>query len=195
MNLALRLDQVLKEPTPQNLWKLHPSLLVIDHPSADAASNIAGQFFRYLSLIQSKLESRQFPILATTLAISGTGIGMAENIFSSRKTNIMELLVDGLRVALDTLSTYQFVRQWEPDFATLHDTAVWDLYRSFWQLSEDLQPDLDTTKRVELLDDLFRAVRDPESDGSLRLALLVRLFQWGLAVRVLPLLAEPSPAS
>lgn len=195
MNLAVRLDQVLKEPTPQKLWELHPALLMVDHPSAEAASAIAGQFFRYLNLVQSKIESRQFPVLATTLAVSGTAIGMAENIFSSHKTNITALLVDGLRVALDSLSTYQFVRQWEPDFAALHDTAVWDLYHAYWRLSEDHQPDLDTTKRIELLDELFRVVRDPEADSSLRLALLVRLFQLGLAIRVLPLLTEPNPAS
>lgn len=195
MNLANRLDQVLREPTPQNLWKLHPALLMVDHPSAEAAAGIAGQFFRYLNLIQSKIESRQFPVLATTLAIGGTGIGMAENIFSSRKTNVMELMVDGLRVALDSLSTYQFVRQWEPDFAALHDTAVWDLYRAYWRLSEDHQPEMETSRRIQLLDELFSVVRDPDADSSLRLAMLVRLFQWGIAIRVLPLIAEPNPAS
>lgn len=195
MNLAIRLDQVLKEPTPENLWKLHPELLVLDHPTADAASHIAGQFFRYLSSIQSKLESRQFPVLATTLAIGGTSVGIAENIFSDHKTNIFELMVDGLKIALDALSTYQFVRQWEPDFAALHNIAVWDLYHAYWRLSEDFQPNLDTAKRRQLLDNLFNVVRDPESDGSLRLAMLVRLFQWGLAIRVLPLLAETNPVS
>ncbi len=187
--LALLLDQFLKQPTPDMLWQLHPLLLASDHPSAPAADEIAGQFFRYLNAIRSQMETRQFPILATTLAVSSTGINITEEIFSARKTNPWELVADGLRIALDTLSTYQFVRQWETNFAASHDAAVWDLYGAYWKLGKEHQPIMDATERARLLDELFAVVRDPDADNALRLAWLVRLFQWGLIARLAPMLS------
>jgi hypothetical protein len=183
------IDQVLNQPTPEALAKLQPLLLALGTPQALAAHEIAGQFYMYLSAIRNLVETRQFPVLATTLAATSTGIGMAEDIFSEDKTvNPLQVLVDGLRVALDVLSTYQFVRQWEPSFAAVHDRAVWNLYQAYWSLSSEMQPGLSVVKRAELLENLFKLVRDPESESALRLALLVRLFQWGLIARLLPLL-------
>lgn len=192
--LAVLLEQFLQKPTPDMLWQLHPMLLASDHPAALAADEIAGQFFRYLNAVRSQIETRQFPVLATTLAVSSTGINIAEEIFSARKTNQWEVVADGLRLALDTLSTYQFVRQWETNFAATHDAAVWDLYGAYWRLSEEHQPEMDVSERARLLDELFAVVRDPNADNALRLAMLVRLFQWGLLARLAPMLSrEPTP--
>ena len=188
MDLPALLDEFLQQPTPDTLWKLHPVLLTLDDPSADIAVEIAGQFFRYINAVQRAMESRQFPVLATALAVGSTGITMAQEIFSDKKTDTVRLSLDGLRVALDILSTYQFVRQWQPAFAAVHDAAVWDLYKAYWKLSVDLQPDLDIDTRVNALESLFTQVRAAEQDNTVRLALLVQLFQLALAARVLPLL-------
>ena len=186
--LSLVLESIFKHPTPEALSKLQPLLLAIDHPSAKAAHDIAGQFYLYLSGVRNMITSRQFPVVATALAVTATGMGVAEDMLSDKPTNMLNVMLDSLRVALDTLGTYQFVRQWEPTFAALHDAATWNLYQSYWQLSVDTQPDLDTIKRAELLETLFIIVRDVEADSSLRLALLVRLFQWGLMTRLVPLI-------
>lgn len=186
--LSLVLESIFKQPTPEALSKLQPLLLAIDHPSAEAAHEIAGQFYLYLSGIRNMITARQYPVVATALSVTATGMGVAEDVFSEGPTNMLKMMLDSLRVALDTLSTYQFVRQWEPTFAALHDTASWNLYEAYWQLSVDTQPDLDTFKRAELLENLFSLVRDSESDTSLRLALMVRLFQWGLMTRLVPLI-------
>lgn len=186
--LSLVLESIFKQPTPEALSKLQPLLLAIDHPAAESAHEIAGQFYLYLSGIRNMITARQFPVVATALSVTATGMGVAEDILSEGPTNLLRVMIDSLRVALDTLSTYQFVRQWEPTFASLHDTASWSLYRSYWKLSVDTQPELDTLKRAELLENLFSIVRDSNSDTSLRLALLVRLFQWGLMSRLVPLI-------
>jgi hypothetical protein len=183
------IEQVLNQPTPEVLAKLQPLLLAMGSPQALAAHDIAGQFYLYLSAIRNLIEARQFPVLATTLAASSIGIGMAKDIFSEEETiNPLKAMVDGLRVVLDILSNYQFVRQWEPSFAAVHDAAVWNLYQAYWNLSAEMHPGLSVVKRAELLENLFSIVRNPESESALRLALLVRLFQWGLIARLLPLL-------
>lgn len=186
--LSVVVHSILTEPTPEALTKLQPLLLALDTPSARAAHDISGQFYRYLSTIRNLMEARQFPLLATSLSLTSTGIGIAEEVFSERKTNMMKVMTDGLRMALDTLGTYQFVRQWEPSFAAVHDHAVWNLYEAYWQLSTELQPNLSHMERTEAMESLFVIVRDTQADSALRLALLVRLFQWGLLVRLVPLL-------
>jgi hypothetical protein len=181
-------EQLLKQPTPDALAKLQPLLLAWPTPEAKAVHEMAGQFYLYLSAIRNMMEARQFPLLATSLSMTSTTIGMAEELISEGRTNRLKLMVDGLRMALDTLGTYQFVRQWEPTFAAIHDGAVWRLYEAWWQLSEDSQPDLPITRRAELLDQLFEIPRNPEADSALRLAFLVRLYQWGLVARLAPML-------
>lgn len=188
--LAQVIESIVKQPTPEAVAKLQPLLLAIDTPEARAAHIIAGDFYVYLSAIRNMMSARQFPVLATTLALTSQGIGVAEDIFGEGKTNFHKVMVDGLRMALEVLSTYQFVREWVPSFASVHDVASWNLYQRYWELSSDLQPDMPVTKRAELLDTLFSLVRDPATESEVRLAVLVRLFQWGLMTRLVPLL-EP----
>jgi hypothetical protein len=189
MSLAVLLEQVLRNPTPDTLWRLQPALLALDHPSAAGAREIAGQFFAYLNAVRSKAEARRFPVLATAFAATSTSLSIGEDLLALEKAKVLPMLLEGVRLTLDILSNYQFVRQWEPDFAAVHDAAVWNLYGAYWKLSEDHQADMDAEKRRELLDGLFSIVRDPEADSALRLALLVRLFAWGLIARMVPLIA------
>ncbi|NDJ85489.1 MAG: hypothetical protein GYB66_06355 [Chloroflexi bacterium] len=188
MGLTLLVEQVLEKPSPEGLWHLHAGLLASRHPEAPIARDLAGHFFRYLSAVQSKIGTRQFPVIATGLAVTSTGINVTEEIFSNRKTNLWNLTADGFRLALDTLSTYQFVRQWETDFAALHAAAAWELYAAFWRLSETWQPAMPATARAQTLEELFTPVRDPDAENALRLAVMIRLFQWGLAAQMLPVL-------
>jgi hypothetical protein len=189
MRLTAAVEQILKNPTPEGLWAFQPTLLAIDHPSAEAARDIAGQFYTYLSTVRSKAEARNFPVLSTILAAGSSAVNIAENLWSEGDTDLGSLLLDGLHITLSALSNYQFVRQWEPDFAAIHDNAVWNLYAAYWKLSADFQPDMEYEKRTQLLDSLFEVVRDANADSRLRLALLVRLFTWGLVARLIPLLA------
>ncbi len=188
MSLPVLLDQFLKQPTPELLLEMQPIFLSIDHPSAQAAHKIAGHFYTYLSAVRGKVETKQFPVLATALVVSSTGVNIAEEIFSERRTNIWNLVADGMRVALDTLSTYQFVKQWETDFGSVHDAATWNLYAAYWHLSMEYQPDIELETRAQAMHDLFRVVREPEVDNALRLASMVQLFQWALIARLAPLL-------
>lgn len=184
--LAASVEQLLKQPTPESLWQLQPVLLA--HPKGQAAYELSGHFFRYLSQVKAKMDARQFPLLATALALTSTGINISEEIFSSRKTNLWNLTADAFRLALDALGTYQFVLQVEPTFLAIHDAATWDVYNAYWQISTDYQPALDPETRTRALDQLFQVVRDPKAEVVVRVAFLVQLFQWALILRLLPLL-------
>lgn len=186
-SLAASVEQLLKEPTPDSLWLLQADLLA--HPAGQAAYGLSGHFFRYLTQVKAMMDTRQFPLLATALALTSTGINISEEIFSSRKTNLWNLTADAFRLALDTLSTYQFVLQVEPTFLVGHDAATWEVYRAYWQISVDYQPDLDHDTRRQALDQLFQVVRDANAEVVVRVAFLIQLFQWALVLRLLPLLS------
>lgn len=184
--LAASVEQLLKQPTPESLWDLQPALLA--HPDGQSAYETCGHFFRYLCQVKAMMDTRQFPLLATGLAVASTGINISEEIFSKRQTNLWNLVADGLRLALDTLSTYQFVLQIEPNFLVTHDTATWEAYRAYWQISVEYQPDLDSETRTRALNQLFQVVHDPKAEVVTRVVFLIQLFQWALILRLLPLL-------
>src|SRR5262245_42237390 len=139
MRLTAAVEQVLKNPTPEGLWAFQPALLAIDHPSAEAARDIAGQFYNYMIAIQRKVESRHFPTIATALAVGSSALDVTASVLmeADEGLEIFPLILDGINVTLNALSNYQYILQWDTDFASVHDAAVWNLYASFWKLSAD----------------------------------------------------------
>lgn len=192
MDLSKQLEQVLSNPSPAEIAQLQPALLSVDNPSAQATLRVAGIFYRYMVAVRAQADAKQFPIIATALSATSTGISIGQDVFSPDPTPTMHVALDTLRTTLDVIGTYQFVRQWEPAFQAVHDSAVWELYDAYWQMSQDLQPDLSIEKRVALLETLFQPVRNQESDGRLRLAWMVTLFQWALVARMASLLKKPA---
>ncbi len=111
-----------------------------------------------------------------------------EALANDRKRAIGNLLAGGLAATLETLGTFQHVKAWEREFASVHEEAVWHLYRLLWELSAETQPELSLERRHALLEGLLAAARDPGQSPAARVALVVQLFQFLLAVRLAPLL-------
>ena len=191
------LQRVLREPSPDDLWRLHPHLLATDAPAAEPARELAQQFYCYLNCVRSKLTSKQYSLLAATLAAGSVGVIALQEVLHSlhadRTQAISNLLVGGLAETLEVFSTFQHVKAWETEFGSVHDEAVWHLYAALWQLSAEAQPDLSLDARQGLIDRLLAVVRDPNTGGALRAALVIRLFQVLLAIRLAPLLSELQP--
>ncbi len=101
---------------------------------------------------------------------------------------LYNLLAGGLAATLETLSTLQHVQAWETEFASVHEEAVWQLYDALWAVSVELQPGLEPTRRHALIDSLLSPVRDPAVHSAARMALVIRLFQFLLVIRLAPLL-------
>ncbi|MBN1681905.1 MAG: hypothetical protein JW966_16630 [Anaerolineae bacterium] len=188
------LDRILTEPSPDALWQLHPRLLALDSPDARSARELARQFYGYLSCVRSKLTSKQFSALGARLAASSIGVIAVENVVeamkSDRANTLSSLLAGGLAATLETLSTFQHVKAWETEFTSVHEEAVWHLYAEYWRLSADMQPDLASEKRQELLDSLLAAARSLETSSVIRMGLIIRLYQIMLAFRLVPLISS-----
>jgi hypothetical protein len=111
-----------------------------------------------------------------------------EALASDRKRAVGNLLSGGLAATLETLGTFEHVKAWEREFASVHDETVWHLYRLLWSLSAETQPELSFERRRALLEELLTPARDPRQQPSMRVALVVRLFQFLLAIRLAELL-------
>lgn len=192
MAMETLLQRILTEPTADDLWALHPHLLVHPAPEATLAREIAQCFYCYLSCVRSKLTSKQYSHLSALLAAGSVSVIAAQDILEGLRTGRQQalgnLLAGGLAAALETTSTRQHVRAWETEFASVHEEAVWHLYTGLWLLSVETQPELALEQRHALIDSLLGVVRNPEADSAGRMAIIIHLFQVLLALRMAPLL-------
>ena len=186
------LQRVLNAPTPDAIWQLQPYLLASDAPGAEPARELARSLYCYLSNVQSKLTAKQHSSLSALLAAGSLGIIAIQDVreaFACNPERVWSnLLAGGLAGTLELLSTFQHVKSWETEFVSAHEGAVWDLYAALWQLSSEMQPDLPFEQRQALIDPLLAIVRDPGTPSAVRIALIIRLFQIVLVIRLVPLL-------
>ncbi|GAB4417303.1 MAG: hypothetical protein Kow00106_13090 [Anaerolineae bacterium] len=186
------LERLLAAPSADDLWRLHPYLLAIDGEDASAAREVARLFYCYLSCVTGKLASKEHSAAAAHLAAGSVGVialqDVLEALASDRKRAVSNLLSGGLAATLETLGTFEHVKAWEREFASVHAEAVWHLYRLLWELSAETQPELSFEHRRALLEELLAPARDSSQPPAARIALVVRLFQFLLAIRLAPLL-------
>jgi hypothetical protein len=200
MVLADLLQRILRRLSPDDLWALQPALLALDSPEAETAREIAHCFYCYASRVESKLDSKHYSTVSARLAGGSIGVLAAQDVLealaSPQHGALGELLSGGLAGMLEVLSSLQSVKAWETEFESVHEEAVWDLYAALWRLSVDTQPGLPADQRQAMLDPLFAVIRSREVDGTLRMALIIWLYQVALAIRLAPLLsAEPGGPS
>lgn len=192
MSAEQLLERILAAPTADDLWALHPHLLALEGREAEAARDVARLFYCYLSCVTGKLTSKEHSSSAAHLAAGSVGVialhEVLESLAADRLRAISNLLSGGLAATLETLSTFQHVKAWEREFASVHEEAVWHLYRLLWELSREAQPDLPFARRRALIDGLLAAIRGEQLEAGARVAVVIRLFQVLLAIRVAPLL-------
>lgn len=196
MSLADLLQRILRQPSPDDLWALQPVLLAFDSPNAEAAREIAHRFYVYASQVESKLNSKRYSTVSARLAAGSVGViatqDFLDSLLSQHRGALGELLAGGLAGMLEVLASLQSVKAWKTEFESVHEEAAWDLYAALWRLSADTQPGLSQDQRQRMIDPLFAIIRSREVDGTLRMALIVWLYQITLALRMAPLLAAES---
>lgn len=176
------------QPTPADLWALQAPLLAMGSPPARAAHDLAGQFHGYLSALESKLTSQRYSRLAAALQTSAVAVVGLEEALSGGQINLRDLLVAGLGSALEVTAAVQEVKAWQMETGAGDREIAWDLYRVFWDLSAQMQPELAADARAAHLDRLFAPLLAPDAPDAARALLIIRLFQVALTVHLLALL-------
>ncbi|MBN1287216.1 MAG: hypothetical protein JXB47_17590 [Anaerolineae bacterium] len=175
-------------PTPADLWALHAPLLALDVPGAHAAREVAGKFYAYLNALEHKLTSQRYTRFAAILEASAVTTVGFENVLRDRKIALGEVLVAGLAGALEVMAAMQGVRAWKTDTRAEDLEAAWEVYGLLWEVSAQMQPGLSPDERAAYLERVFAPVVAPDTPDAVRAALIVRLHQLLLILRLLALL-------
>jgi len=192
MDLTVTLQRILKEPTPADLWALQGDLLTADanREAAAQARRVAGDFYLYLTDLLSKVTSRHHSQWAAALATASVTSVSFHELLHEQADAFKQLLFSGAPALLEIGSAFQSVKAWEVETGLVHYDAAWRLYGELWDISTTMLPDLQADQRRAYLDALLGPAVSPETPGNAKSVLLVKLYQWVLALRLAPLLNE-----
>lgn len=189
--LSDTLYAVLRNPQPTEIIALQEALLVeqVLAPAAqraafDQALGVTGDFYGYLTQLQSALTARQYSELASWLDISAVGAVAFEHFIVNGGGTWVELAAAALSETLMVFASRQYVKAWETETRLIHEQTSWLLRQALWRLSLDQQPDLAPAARLEAIRRLLAPALDPTAPAAAKLLLLGRLFQVLLLVKV-----------
>lgn len=194
-SLSAALNQALHSPQPADLVALQEALLLqettasADQATVERGLEVAGEFYAYLSQVQSALTARQFSELASWLDIGAVGAVAFEHIVTTHGGSLAELATAALSETLMVLASRQYVKAWDVESRVVHDHAAWYLRQALWRLSQERQAQLSPEARLAALRQILAPVADPAVPAAGKLLLLGRLFQVLLLVIVGPLAA------
>jgi hypothetical protein len=120
---------------------------------------------------------------------SVTSVSLQESL-ETRVDAFRQLFRSGMPALLEIGSALQSVKAWEVESGLVHHEAAWRLYGELWDISMTLVPELGAEQRRAYLDTLLGPAVSPDTPGNVKAALLVRLYQWVLALRMAPLLGD-----
>jgi hypothetical protein len=184
MRLETTLSQVLALPTPDALWNLRADLLTLADrlppgrwEEADWTLEIVHKFHDYLAELRSKMTAREYSQLASRMDVGSVGMLAVQDLVTEREHLVESLFLGGLSEGLMVLATLQYVKAWEAEMALVHNQAIWWLFGGLWQLSREFRPEIAADERRNLTDALLAPARSEETGPTVKVALLVRLFQ------------------
>jgi len=189
MDLNTTLQRILTEPTPADLWRLQGDLLIIGTGAALRARQVTGDFYMYLSDLESKVTSRHHSRWSAALATTAVTSVSLHDLLDTQVDVFKRLLASGTAALLEIGAAYESVQAWEVEAALVHRDAAWKLYGELWDISTTMLPDLSADERRAHLDALLELVVSPDTPAGAKTALLVKLFQVVLAMRLAPALA------
>jgi hypothetical protein len=192
MDLSVTVQRILEEPTPTDLWVLQGALLAegADREAAAKARRVAYDFYLYLSDLLSKVTSRHHSQWAAALATASVTSVSFHELLNQQVDAFKQLLFSGAPALLEIGSALQSVKAWEVETGLVHYDAAWRLYSELWDISTAMLPDLPADQRRAYLDALLGPAVSPETPANAKAALLVKLYQWVLALRLAPLLNQ-----
>ncbi len=189
------LGRILVEPTPADLLALQTLLLVAEteperRDYAVRALEVVGEFYTYLGEIEAKVSAREYSELASLLDIGAVGAVALENLTEASEALQQRMLLGALGEFLMVLASRQYVKAWDREITPIHLRAVWFLRGDLWRLSVEGQPDMPVQERAELVDGLLAPALEENTSDEVRWALLGRLFQVLLVIRLAQTLSD-----
>ena len=180
MNVQESLTAVLSHPSPETLWRLRGDLLAAELPSNSSVWRILDKFYAFVNELSASMSAHEYSKLATLLDIGAVGGVAIQNLIDGdMKPGELwkRLLVGGIGESLMVLASRQYVKGAKAGMMGVCRATAWELYGELWQLSAQLQPELDPAARRELIDSLLSAIHNDAVPEMVKIGLNGRLFQ------------------
>jgi hypothetical protein len=179
MSLLESLSTVLTNPSPEALWQLQGDLLSEGFEPDAPIMAILDAFHNFLNELSASASAREYSHFASILDMGAVGGIAIQNLLEQRDSEgwWQRLLVGGLSESLMIIAARQYVKAWDNEMSSDINQAAWFLYREYWLLSAEMQPELARTERRRLVDQLLAPIHDSETGGTVKAALIGRLFQ------------------
>jgi hypothetical protein len=180
------------EPSPSGLWQLRGELLRLGVTPDASVWPILDEYYGFLNELVASATAREYSHFASLLDIGAVGAVALQNLLTAEKGDLLwqRVLAGGLSEGLMVLAARQYVKAWEGELSSLFHGAAWNLFWHLWHLSLELRPELNPPARRAHLDELLSPLRDEETGGTVKAALITRLYQLLLLIH----LREPASA-
>jgi hypothetical protein len=177
---------LVSTPTPPSLWELRGALLAAGVAPDEPPQPTLRAFYDFINEIASKATARQFSHFASLLDMAAVAGVAVQNLLTREGAREMwqRLVVGALSEGLMVLAARQYVRAWEEEMDAVYRATAWRLYDELWLLSRQLQPEQAARERQQLLERLLAPLRDDDFSGTAKAALIVRVYQVILLVRL-----------
>ena len=179
MTIHHSLVSVLASPVPEDIWRLRADLLGTRPEIGCELIEILREFHNFLYELIKSSTSREYSHFASKLDIGAVGALLLENILedSNREKLGKKLLGALFSEGLMVLATRQHVKAWEEGLGAVYRRAAWFLYEQVWKFSMEARPELESSQRRKLLDQLMAPVTADETSGEVKAVICGRLFQ------------------
>jgi hypothetical protein len=182
-------QHLLTAPSPEDLVALHGLLLdaeadPVHSAEARAAGAVAGEFHAFLCDLRSKLSAREYSNVASLMDIAAVGAAALEGIADPSKITLRQIGLAALSETLMVLASRQYVKAWSRELRPVALRAAWRLREELWRLSIEGQPEMAGTDRQQAIDALLAPVVSDAAPPEVQHALIARLFQVVLLIRV-----------
>jgi hypothetical protein len=183
-------ERLLANPTPDDLWAFHKTLLVLHRADTTRARAVVHAFHSCLRTLESKSASRQASRWGAVLGTAAVGSVSLPELRDRQERGLRDLVERALPAFLEVGAALQTAQAWEIEARLIYDEFAWFLYEELWDVSTTARPELAADERRDRIDEVLDPLLDPALPDTDRAALLVDVFRSVLAARVLPLLDE-----
>lgn len=178
---------LLQAPTPESLWQMRAVLVEAGLSPDRPTSAVLTRFHHFLSNVKANMTDEAFSELASYLDVAAVGTVALQHLLLQDPSSPafwkglgLGILSEGLMV----MASRQYIKGAQAELVSVVEQGAWDAYQGLWQLSVERQPALEPAARRQHLEQLLAPVHEPKLESVLKTALIGRIFQSLLLLRL-----------
>lgn len=174
------LKNLLTVPISQSLWQLRGDLLELDVAPDALIWPVIDQFYALTGAIEDNFTLRQHEEIAELVEMIDIGGAPVQKLIEATVPTDklwVALLNEGIGMGLTTMASRKFVKMAGTAMVPVYRQAGWDLYMLLWELMGEVMAGRETAVRRKLIEQILNPVEEPTVNQTVKLVLIIRLYQ------------------